>query len=659
MTDIVEKETMNWPVPVDRPTQTIQYQPKPYRWEVTMTLPQPLSAPQAHSSAFTRNQGLYNCMDINVGMWISDINNGKTWQVIRVVQKTNTEIIALIQDVYRYNTFKDPTKQGNGGPASGNYIAFELGPDGLPALDTDVLLSPVFATNLHGRFDYINLQYDFPLYQLNNTFAVNDVIAVDQVTHKFVKADATYKKAIGRVTSISDTISGWFTINPVQKVVDFLDALPGDVGDTIYASTTNPEQVTTELGGAELYIKLRNNTSSITNSTASGPTTPGDKFNLNSTTITVGGSGTTADLISAVNGATSVTGISAMTVLNPTVAISNLSDTEYGQVVQFIGSPSARATINGVSVTFNIPSTEDPTLSLVNDIVSAINQANIPNIVAEAISGNTRIQLTNTIGGPITIVNVQADSSGLNFAGGVSGSGLPLITAASTQTSVRFTSIDARPIEFINVLGNSIENFGLISVENGTKACGLYVQSGLRQSSSNVVSDLAALAGLTPIIGDQAYVIDSDDGNNNFVDQWSTWVYDGSEWVLTARQSAATVDSKSIVYNLSTTSPSSFNIGSLTTGRRIVLVTVQVSTQFNGTPTLNIGYSVNSDPTPEVVTNGLMSNNELNLNVVNTYTSTSNILFGTSTAQGDVTITGEFSLGGASAGAARIIVSYV
>lgn len=659
MTTIVATENMNWPVPTNPPPSNPVLQSKPFRWRVTMGLPPPLNSPQAHSSAYTRVPGLYNCMDVNVGMWIADINSGNAWQIIEIVSKTDTSIVAIIQDIYRYNTFKDPTQQGNGGPASGNYISFELGPDGLPAIDTSLPLSSAFTQNISGRFDYVNLQYDYPLYQENNTFAVNDVIAVDPVTHIFVKADSTFKTAIGRVTSISDTVTGWFTINPVQKIVDYLDYLPGNIGDIIYSSTTDPSGVTTTPGGAELYVKLRNNTSSVSNSTGTGPTTSGNKFNLNDITITIGGSGTTSDLLTAVNAKTADTGISAQTVLAPTVAISNIADTKYGQVALFVGSPNAVATINGVSVTFNVASPTDPTLALTPEMAQVINAANITNIVAESVSSDTLLKLTNTAGGAINIVNVSSDSDGMNFAGSNSGSGLPLSTPASTSSSVKFTAIDARPIEFVNVSGDPVGDFGLISVENGIKACGLYIQSGLRQSSSNVVLDLAALADLIPIIGDQAYVIDSDDGNGNYVGQWSMWIYDGTTWILTTRESVSVVAAKTLEYTMSNTTASSFQIGEIVTGTRITDVSVEVLTAFNSSATLELGYSIANPISPTTVSAGIMTADLIDLSRTGTYVTTGDILFGTNTVTGDITITGTFNAAGSSTGSARILVSYV
>lgn len=653
-------ENMSWvfpSVPPINPPLTFQ---KPFRWRIEMKLPGDLLLPQTQSSSYTRNPGQYNCMDINVGMWISDINNGNSWQIIEVVSKTTTTIIVIVQDIYRYNTFKDRTGQGNGSPAIGNYLAFELGLNGLPAIDTDLDVSSAFTQNISGRFDYINIQYDYPLYQAGNSFGINDVLAVDPITHTYVLADPTHKIAVGRVTSISDTISGWFTINPVQKVVDNLDYLPGNIGDTIYSSNTEPDGVTTTPGGAPVYIKLRNNTQTTSISTGSGPTTPGNQFELNETIITVNGSGNTTDLLTAVNSESSNTGVSAISVASPTTAISNVSDTKYSFVFIYVDSASyATSTINGTLVTFDVGITESGiTYALSEQMAIAINNANVSNIVAEA-SGDNLI-LTNTVGGSIEIVNLTADVDGMFFAGPGSGTGIPLSTAASGNSYILFTAIDARPIDFLDVTGNPVEDFGLISTENGVKAAGLYIEQGLRTPSTSVVVDLAARNALSPIIGDQAYVIDSNDGLGNNVGMWSMWIWDGVQWVATQYEQGVDSSAKTLSLTLdSTTVASNSTIGTISTGTRVSQIVVEVTTAFDGNPTLDIGYTVSDGANTESSNTGLMSNQLIDLSTVGTYTTTSDILFGTDTITGDVVITTEQNFTGSTTGSLQILVSYV
>jgi len=387
LTAIEGIETMPWYDPIEFPVLPGQPYPAPvakdFRWRITLTV-----SLQQQSSYLTRSPGSYNGQDITVGQWIANNSTGQSWQIISVESKSAEQVVAIVQDIYRYNTFRDPLKLGNGSPTFGTYLVFNLSEAGLPQIDPipDSGVSSVFTQNLQSRFEYINLQYDYPLYQLGNNFGLNDVIATDSVTNGFVLADATNKLVIGRVTSVSDTIPGWFTINPVQKIVDNLNYLPGDVGDIIYSSTTQPGGVTIVPGGAQLYIKLRNNTSSVSYNTQPGPTTPGNVFQLNGIDITVGGSGTMDDMVTAVNPELATTGVEAAKVLAPTVAQTNqlLISSTYGEIVLFAANNPATATINGVSVTFNILSTtpgyEDYTQAA--QMAQAINSASIPYITA-------------------------------------------------------------------------------------------------------------------------------------------------------------------------------------------------------------------------------------------------------------------------------------
>lgn len=657
-------ETMPWYNPLLYPVVPPAPQPAPvqkdFRWEVVLNVSE-----QLHSSSITRDPGQYNGQDISVGQWIANLTTGQAWIIISVESKTTTSVTAIVQDIYRYNTFRNSEQVGNGAPATGYYVAFSIGDDGLPQIDPipSAGISSSFSLNLQSRFNYINLQYNYPLYQLNNTFAVNDAISASSDTNSFVLSDSNNRVVVGRVTSISDTIPGWFTINPVQKVVDNLNYLPGDVGDIIYTSLTVPGEITVTPGGSELYVKLRNDTSSISYSTLLGPTTPGSIFQLNGVDVTVGGTGVAADVVTAVNLVAVQTGVGAQTVLLETVVSTNnsLISTTYGEPALWASSFPATATINGTTVTFNITSTdpgyEDYARPL--QMAQSINDANITNIVATTISSDTVLVITNTAGGSITIVNTNNDVNGVPFAGTNSGSGLALATPASTDYRIKFTAIDARPINFLDVSGAVLQDFGLISVENGTKACGLYIAEGLRTSTSIVVTNLSALYDLSPLIGDQAYVIDSADEEGNNVGEWSLWLYDGANWVQTSNQDSATTDAKSLEYTLITTSPSSINIGSISTGRRITLITVSVTESFDTEATLSIGYQVMNPSSPAPVPAGLMVTGLIDLTVAGTYTTQTEVLFGTDTEQGDVEITGTFVNAGATSGSAQIIVSYV
>lgn len=664
VTSSIGIQTMPWYDPQDFPVQPPDPMPpsisRDFRWRLEISV-----TPQPHSSYITRYPGIYNGQDISVGQWIANSTTGQAWEIISVESKTSSNVTAIVQDVYRYNTFRDPQQSGDGSPISGVYIVFQLGENGFPQIDPvpEAGISSTFTQNLQSRFEYINLQNDYPLYQEGNNFQLNDVIAVDPITNSFVLSDSNYRTAIGRVTSISDTIPGWFTVNPVQKVVDNLDYLPGGVGDTIYTSLTNPGELTTEPGGSQIYIKLRDNTSSVSYSTEPGPTAAGNVFQLNGVNVTVYAPGNKNSIVSSVNSVSAQTGVTASIAPVPSVVETNpaLITSYYGgEPLLYAASSPATATINGVLVTFNITSSDPGYTDYARpaQMAQAINNASIPNIVASIESTNVLV-IKNLSGGQINIVNGNNDINNTPFAGNNSGSGLLLSTPNSTDTHIKFLAVDARPINFLDVIGTPTLDFGLISVENGIKACGLYIEEGLRTATSTVVTNLAALYALSPLIGDQAYVINSADAQGNNVNQWSMWIYNGSTWVKTATQDSSSTDAKSIEAMVSYDSLNIVSIGEISTGRRVTLITVEVLEAFDTLATLNIGYQVNNPLVPPPVPAGLMSNAIIDLNVVGTYTTSTDILFGTDTEQGDVSIFATFNGNGSSVGNAQIIVSYV
>jgi hypothetical protein len=88
-----------------------------------------------------------------------------------------------------------------------------------------------------------------------------------------------------------------------------------------------------------------------------------------------------------------------------------------------------------------------------------------------------------------------------------------------------------------------------------------------------VVANLAARNSLTPLIGDQAMVLDKGDG------EWGLYLYDGSNWRLTSTQDSAATDARTLVVEFSM--PLSGNstvqeMGNVSAGRKITSVSVDV-----------------------------------------------------------------------------------
>jgi hypothetical protein len=83
-------------------------------------------ADQTQSSYLTRQPGQYNGMDISVGQWIGNLVTGQVWQIISVTAQSATAVTVTVEDIDRYNTFRDPSGTGNGTPNSGYYVVFTV-----------------------------------------------------------------------------------------------------------------------------------------------------------------------------------------------------------------------------------------------------------------------------------------------------------------------------------------------------------------------------------------------------------------------------------------------------------------------------------------------------------------------------------------------------
>lgn len=289
---------------------------KPYEWTCTLAV-----TAQLQSGVNTRQKFTYNGQDINVGQWIGNLGSGLAWQIISITSKTTTTVTCIIQDTFRYNTYRDPTKTGNGKPPTGAYVVFELAANGTPMVDPSPTgIGTNFLSTLITRFAYVNQeQFDFPLSQPGNTvvsFKAGDILAIDEPTQTYVEADASHvTTTVGQVTAVDDT-GTIFTVNPIGKVIDNFNFLPGQVGQFLYTDTSNPGQLTITPGGAQIYLQVRNYTASVTTSATFGSpstvvTTPGNTLQINGVLTTISGTGTLTDVINAINATSLMSGVTA------------------------------------------------------------------------------------------------------------------------------------------------------------------------------------------------------------------------------------------------------------------------------------------------------------------------------------------------------------
>lgn len=608
--------------------------PKHYRWTISMTV-----QPQYHSSPKTRFPNLFNGSDVYVGDFIADISTGVAVRVVRVFEKTDSTVTCEVEDVFRYNTFRDPSGGANGiFPVGADAIVFELNESGQPVVDTVAMTGPSFYNNLSSRFQNLEQNFNFVLEKEDHGFSVGDLIAADGQNNTFVLASPAFPFIIGSVTN-TDLGPNAFAFNPFEKVVDNFNSLLGGVADIVYADDNNPGEYALA-GNRPVMIGLRQETQSVSLGSVSTPsTTPGNEFSVNGSRVVVM-TGDENGFIDAVNGFTAQTGVVASYYAPDTVVVPTSAPAGITQL-------PVSATINGVLVEFTTTTAGEilagaPGYASVQDLAQDINAANIPGLVADIFTGDyDSLRLTSV--GDVTIANGPADGMGRMFAGDNSVTGFAEFTAAFPADKIKLVAIDARPIEVADIVGNTMIDFGLVSVENGVKAAAIVIENGVRQAATYVVTNLSARDAINALFGDQCFVQDKGNG------EWAHYIRTlDDQWVKIADKDSSETDAQTIELEITHESDLSGVIATISGGSRVSFVTVTVTEQFDGAlPTLEVGDDNNNSRLMTMDQNDLKSSGVYSMTPSYTYS-----------GAGDVDITFSFNSASSSVGKAVIAISY-
>ena len=451
-----------------------------------------------------------------------------------------------------------------------------------------------------------------------------------------------------------------FMIRPNTRIIDFVPAIPGNIGDFIYTDHNTAGGLTTSnTSGRIQFLKITDAiTTSITGDVADATTTTANIIEINETQVTltesVSAAGVTiADAVSNINAGTSTHGVSATTVPTPTTAQTSSQSLAYGLVGVY---PGGEITINGTTVAFSTTTAGQAAYGIAvgigADIIADVNAASVPNITASA-SGSD-VVLTNSTGGAITIVNVTNDGQGNPVAGPSSGTGWDLSTSASSGSFIKLQRTDGGEILLDDITGTPTVDYGIYSVHNGRPPLAVTVEQGVRTSGgTTVVTDIAARNALVPQIGDTAYVINT--GEN----EWGYFMYNGTAWTLISDEDSAATDAKSISYTY--TAPvggfgliQTNTVGRLSPGSRIVSVLVDVVTPFTGytggAPEISVGIATDTDLFHEADQNDLESAGE--------YVTTPGFVYADSNTT-ELEVKAQISHNSATAGEVIVSVTYV
>lgn len=563
--------------------------PLPYRYRMTFTF-----SDQSHGSHLTRTPFLYNAQDIEVGDFVAGADDGKVLQVMSIESKDPYNLTAIVEDRLRYNVYKTGSSIFN---VPGNVIFFQINELGVPMLDPLPGTAGVsFYPNVMSRFQYMNPLTNYLLEKTAHGFERGDAICIEG--GEFVLSDAdNITKFVGTVIEAGPG-PDQFILRPANGVIDFVPGLPGAVGDYIYPSIDGSGDLTTDDSSQRpIFMKIVDAVPTFTIGSNLDPVgNDGDVIEINKVQVALSsgtGTYTLADAITAINLLTADHKITADSVNGATQVSTDAASlgSAYGVVAGYV---PFSASINGTTVTFTTTASGgvafgDSAVADANDMAADINAASISNITA-AVTGTGELVLTNSIGGPITIVNISNDVNGQPFAGVSSLSSIALSTPANTTDFVlRLTRADGGPMTLRDYQGQFFTDAGVISGQNGRYALGLYIEQGLRSSRTTMVADITARNALYPLPGDQAYVIDAGNG------EWAVFVYDGSAWQRVSNERSDATDARTLILDVNlSTMVGVYSLGHISSDRTIIGIKILVTSIAPNDASVTVGTAANT-----------------------------------------------------------------
>lgn len=614
----------------------------PYKWKLTATI-----NPSLHSSHLTRNPKTYDALDITPGMWVMSFAEAKSLRVISILSKTPDTIECIVEDVDRYNTFNDPNQLGLGSFSVPSSIAFfELGDDGLPILSPlpVALDSAIIVGQVEARFRVFNPTAQVRFYQVAHEFQSGDVVRIDGVTKKFVKASADDIYIVGTVTAVGPG-PNYFYLSPSTKfITDLAPSLPGSAGSIIWIDP-NTKALTTvpNIGKAPEYIQMTDAVPTFSIGTIDNPSTwDGTQFTINKTLVTLTGSSeiTSADIISAINATTDEHGCMA-SLGSPNNTFNGLHgffSTAIDGQMQF--------KINGTLITVTGPSIFYGTSGDIDnyDLMRAINELTYIHGVSTSVDPDHGwIIFTNDAGGSIDFENVSplnSTSTNKNFTDFV---GVNANNAPGPASRLKLSRSDGGEIIISNIAGTFTDDVGLQSAENGQRPIALVVDKSISATSTSMVADLTALNAIqNPRSGDQVYV-----QNGKTYGEWELYVRTGNTWTMIANYDSASTDAKTMTIDVNNAMEVAM-LGNVSTGTRIVNVTVVVTEAFNTQATISVGSTLAPDD--------IISSDITDLSIIGSYESNTTYIY-SGEEDGDLFV--HIDPAGSTSGKAKVIVSYL
>lgn len=614
-----------------------------YRWKITAEL-----QISSHSSHLSREPFSYSGLDITPGMWVMSGNESRAVKVISIIMKSINSIICIVEDIDRHNTFSDTTSSGTGIFSTPNTIVFfELGDDGLPIINPIPLGIDInIVSQVESRFRVFNPTIEYRFFQIKHNFKEGQVLRLNPDSGGFEQATSNDIYFVGTVTSVGPG-PNYFYLSPSTKFLQNLEpGLSGKAGDIIWLDPITGDRTITPNGSnVPIYIQMTNAVPTFTIGEVINPTTFGsNSIKINGVTIVMGGAlsvVTATNIITLVNSKTSNTGVTA--------SISSPENAFDGSRSYPSATPDVELSfdINGINTLINTPSINFGTSGSIGfwDVVRSVNeQTHLHGVSVSMNVYNGKLTFVHKAGGNINFINVTPTiTMGENktFTDMV---GVSLVNAPSTPNRIKLTRYDGGEIIAANVNGDTLGDIGVQSVANGTMPLPLIVDKTMIANQNYVIANMTDRDNMTNLrTGDQVFVQSADNM------EWALYVRTGDTWTKISDYDSANTDANTLTINVDTNSISPASLGNISSGTRIVNVTVVVTEAFNNiNALLSVGVLGNTDI--------IASSANIDLTVIGSYETGSSFIY-SGLYDGEILVF--INSAGSTVGKAKIIASYL
>ena len=474
---------------------------------------------QTHADASTREPLLYNGLDIEAGMFISDDSGGTILKIASISAKSETGLTCVCEDVdmvsFRMNG-------SNTMPNGGTTVIFDLNPEGEPIIVGSPFLSGALDKvqsrfNLNERDDRVKFTHSSA-----PSVDVGDIVTVD-TSGNLVKYGAAGGSNIKVGVVLEKLRNGKDVfLKPFNDIIrDYGDpeSLTGNPAGIYYTDQNNAGEITTTTGGKATFLQL--NTAIATTQAITSATQPGasDTITFNGVTVFDGPGGDSVADASAfstlINTFTAQTNVSSAITQAPGAVDSESNSvayagswTEHDIFIPLNAVGGAAPTNfpeisisdgnNSTNVVFNTADAQaigydviSPT-GIASLIETAVNNASLDitvEVYSSAAHNGDAVRLTTTGSATgITLANVTADPFGGNVVGNGSstGMGTSATLGAATLTLTRASGgpieIDGTPLS-----GSYLNQGGAVSSFSGRVPFLMMIESEGGGGSSQAV----------------------------------------------------------------------------------------------------------------------------------------------------------------------------